>query len=184
MKGTGGVNLKLKSMRFVGRLTRELITAVIPAVLIALFINVYVAEAAKVQEGPSMQPNLYIGYRVMTEKVSYRFHEPRRGDIVVVYLPERGIRLIKRVVGVAGEEVRVSRGHVWINGQAIKEPWVKYYGGREYSATVIPEGYVFILGDNRGNSRDSREIGPIPVEAIEGRAIFIYWPLESAGLIP
>ena len=184
MKGTAGENLKLKSLWFLGRLTRELATAVIPAVLIALFVNVHVAEAAKVQEGPSMQPNLYVGYRVMTEKVSYLFHEPRRGDIVVVDLPEEGIPLIKRVVGVAGEEVRVSSGHVWINGQAIHEPWVRYYGGRDYPATVIPEGHVFILGDNRGNSRDSRMIGPVPVKSIKGRAIFIYWPLEALEIIP
>ena len=180
----GSGNLKLKVVGFLGRLVRELVTAIVPAVLIALFVNVYIAEAAMVQEGPSMQPNLYIGYRVMTEKVSYRFHGPRRGDIVVVDWEEAGIRLIKRVIGVAGEEVRVSAGQVWINGQEIDEPWVRYYGGRESPAMLIPEGHVFILGDNRGNSRDSREIGPVPVESIVGRAIFIYWPLKAIGPLP
>jgi signal peptidase I len=173
-----------KALRFIGQLIRELLTTIMPAVLIALFVNVYVAEAAMVEEGPSMQPNLYIGYRVMTEKVSYRFHDPQRGDVVVVNRAEEGINLIKRVVGLAGEKIEVRGGHVWINGQPIEEPWVHYFGGRDYPATVIPEGHVFILGDNRMNSRDSRDIGPVAVEAIEGRAIFIYWPLEAMNVIP
>lgn len=183
MKGNGGEKAGGIVLKFAGQLARELITSLVPALLIALFVNVYVAEAAVVQEGPSMQPNLYIGYRVMTEKISYRFQDPRRGDIVVVDWEEAGTRLIKRVVGLPGEEIRVSLGQVWIDGQAITEPWVKYYGGRDYPATVIPEEYIFILGDNRGNSRDSREIGPVPIETIEGRAIFIYWPLKAIGRI-
>ena len=170
--------------QFIVRLVREGIFTVVPALLVALFVNVYVAEAALVDEGPSMQPNLYIGYRVMTEKVTYRFHEPQRGDVVVVDRAAEGTRLIKRVVGLAGEQVAVQDGHAWINGQPIQEPWVSYYGGRDYPATVIPEGHVFILGDNRANSRDSREFGPVPVETIEGRAIFIYWPPQAVSVMP
>jgi len=137
-----------------------------------------------VEAGPSMQPNLYIGYRVMTEKVTYRLHEPRRGDVVVVDLADEGVRLIKRVVAVAGEEVVVRGGHVWIDGEPIQEPWVSYYGGPDCPVTVIPAGHVSILGDNRRNSRDSRAIGPVPVETISGRAIFIYWPLKAVSVMP
>ena len=77
------------------RLAREFITALLPAVLIALFVNVFIAQAAMVEDGPSMQPNLYVGYRMMTEKVSYRFHEPRRGDIVIAKPEDSQITLVK-----------------------------------------------------------------------------------------
>ena len=137
-----------------------------------------------VEDGPSMQPNLYIGYRVMTEKISYRFHEPQRGDVVIVNRAEEGIQLIKRVVGVAGDEIAVRGGHVGVDGQPLKEPWVSYYGGRDYPPTVIPDGHIFILGDNRANSRDSRAIGPVSVNDVEGHAIFVYWPPEAVRLIP
>ncbi len=131
-----------------------------------------------------MQPNLYVGYRVMTEKVTYRFQEPRRGDVVVVDPAQGAGCLIKRVVGVAGEVVEVRGGHVWRDGEPIPEPWVTYYGGPDYPPREIPEGHVFIVGDNRSNSLDSRAIGPVPLEAIAGRAIFIYWPLEVVGAMP
>ena len=86
----------------------ELVCVLAPALVVSLFINVYVAEAVLVKDGPSMQPNLYIGYRVMTEKISYRLHPPQRGDIVVVDPPDGGTALIKRAVGLPGD---VVRGH-------------------------------------------------------------------------
>lgn len=163
---------------------RELLSTVLPAVLFALFINVYVAEAAMVKDGPSMQPNLYVGYRVMTEKVSYCFREPRRGDVVVVRAPGHEVGLIKRVVAVPGETVALRGGHVLIDGVPVEEPQISFFGGGDTPAQVVPEGHVYIVGDNRPNSRDSRAIGPVPEDWITGRAIFIYWPLEAAGLVP
>ncbi len=163
---------------------REVLTTIVPAVLIALFVNVFVAEAAMIEEGPSMQPNLYVGYWVMTEKVSYRFQGPQRGDVVVAHLPDEGVNLIKRIVALPGETVEVREGHTWINGAPILEPWITYFGGHNYGPEVVPEGHVFIVGDNRGNSRDSRDIGPVPLENVEGHAIFVYWPPEGAGILP
>ena len=164
---------------FVRRVAWELATTVVPALLIALFVNVYVAEAVAVEEGPSMQPNLYRGYRVMTEKVSYRLHAPRRGDVVVVERPEGETSLIKRVVAVAGETVEVRNGHTFINAEPIEEPWVTSFGGPNYPPTLVPAGHVFVLGDNRGVSRDSRAIGPVPVDSIRGRAWLIFWPFDE-----
>lgn len=167
------------------QLVWEVITTLIPAVLIALFINVYIAEAAEIEAGPSMQPNLFAGYRIMTEKISYHLHEPRRGDIVVIERPEDEGNLIKRVIGLAGETIEIRAGHTYVNGEAINEPWVTYLGGRDIPATVIPDGYIFIMGDNRPNSRDSRDIGSVPIESIIGRGWFVYWPLgEFQFLIP
>ncbi len=161
-----------------GLILREGVLTLLPALVLVLFINVYVAEAALVEEGPSMQPNLYRGDRVMTEKVSYLLHEPQRGDVVVVGRPEGEKSLIKRVVGLADEVVEVRAGHVWINSQPLEEPWVTYFGGPDCPPTLIPPGHVFVLGDNRPNSRDSRHIGPVAISSIRGHALFIYWPLE------
>ena len=161
----------------------ELTLVFVPALLIALFVNVYVAEAVVVKEGPSMQPNLYVGYRVMTEKISYRLHPPQRGDIVVVDLPAGGTALIKRVVGLPGDVVRVRGGHTWITGRLLEEPWVTNFGGLDYGPTRVSPGYLFILGDNRAQSLDSRAIGPVPAEKVRGRAWLLYWPLDHLHLL-
>ena len=175
--------LASRSMRFIRSAVWELATAVLPALLIALCINVFAAEATTV-DGPSMQPNLYRGYRVVTEKVSYRFHPPHRGDVVIVARPGSEGSLIKRVVALPGETVEVRGGHVLINGQQIEEPWVTNFGGPNHPPTVVPADHVFILGDNRRNSRDSRAIGPVPVDTIKGRVRLIYWPLDEIKVVP
>ncbi len=171
-------------VRYGGRIVWEVITAAVPALLIALFINVYVVQAVEIEAGPSMQPNLYQGYRMMVERVSYRFHLPDRGDIVVADRPGDEVSLVKRVMGLPGETIEVQGGHVIIDGQPIEEPWVTYFGGPNYGPEDIPEGYVFILGDNRRASRDSRAIGPVALSAVEGRVWLVYWPLEEVRLVP
>ncbi len=163
---------------------RELLVTVIPALLVALFINVYVAEAASVENGPSMQPTLYVGYRVLMEKVSYRFGPVHRGDVVVVNRPGTAVSLIKRVIGLPGETIDVRGGRVLIDGEWLDEPWVAYLGGPDCPPQKVPEGYVFVIGDNRANSLDSRALGPVPIEAVEGHVILIYWPLEEARVMP
>lgn len=173
-----------QSPNLILRLAREFLTALLPAVLIALFVNIFIAQAAMVEDGPSMQPNLYVGYRMMTEKVSYRFHEPRRGDIVIAQPGDRSITLVKRVIGLPGETIESKNGHTYINGKAIDEPWVANFGGRYLAPTLIPEGTVFIIGDNRPISHDSRAIGPVSIEDIEGRVIFVYWPLTEIAFFP
>ena len=170
--------------RVINRLIRDVFTTVIPALLIAMFVNVYFAEAALVEDGPSMQPNLYRGDRVIVEKISYHFHPPRRGDVVVVERPSGEVSLIKRVVALPGETIEVHDGHAFINGVLIDEPWVKIFGGPDFAPTEIPAGHVFILGDNRSNSRDSRMIGPVPIEDVMGRAWLVYWPFKVIRLVP
>jgi len=88
------------------------------------------------------------------------------------------------VVALPGETVEVQAGHVFINGAAIEEPWVENFGGPDYTRKEIPAGHVFILGDNRGSSLDSRAIGPVSVDDIKGRAWVVYWPFEEIQLIP
>jgi signal peptidase I len=164
--------------------TRELLTTVLPAVLIALLVNVFVAEAVAIEDGPSMQPNLYRGDRMLTEKISYRLHPPRRGDVVVVDRPGNQKTLVKRVIAVAGETVEVRGGHTWVDGQPVDEPWVEQFGGPGYGPEVVPEDHVFVLGDNRAVSHDSRAIGPVPVDSVRGHVVLVYWPPEKARLVP
>jgi signal peptidase I len=166
------------------KLLWELVSVVVPALVIALFINVYVAEAVEIEMGSSMEPNMYVGYRVMAEKISYRFHTPKRGDIVVAEIPHQNAGLIKRVMALPGEVVEVHDGHTYINGEMLIEPWVMHFGGPEYPATLVPEGYIFIVGDNRAVSRDSRSIGPVPLEDVTRRAWLIYWPFSEIELLP
>jgi signal peptidase I len=145
---------------------------------------VYIAEAAMVEDGPSMQPNLYVGYRMMTEKVTYYFHEPERGDIIIAEQPNGQTNLVKRVIGLPGETIESRNGHTYINGALLDEPWVTHFGGRYYPPMIMPEGFVFIIGDNRPVSHDSRVIGPVPIENISGRVIFIYWPVTEFEIFP
>jgi signal peptidase I len=166
------------------RLARELVIALGLAFMGSLVLNTFVAHAVSIDQGPSMQPNLYRDDHVMIEKISLNFRTPQRGDIIVVSRPGEPISLIKRVLALPGERVEVRRGHVLINGSPLAEPWVTYFGGPDYPATSVPRDHVFILGDNRAESRDSRMIGPVPLSEIEGRVLFIYWPPEHVGLAP
>jgi signal peptidase I len=134
----------------------------------------------------SMVPTLLVGDRVFANKFIYRFAEPERGDIVVFEDVEGGEDdLIKRVVAVAGDRVRVNAGVLKVDGEVQEEPYVKpqFPDGNIYGPKNVPEGYVFVMGDNRGNSADSRVFGLLPVENIEGEAFVRFWPLSRIGLL-
>jgi signal peptidase I len=162
---------------------REIAETVIPAVIIALVINLFLAQATQVL-GQSMEPNLHSTQRVVVEKVTYRFfHGPRRGDIVVISLPEQSEMLIKRVVGLPGETIEMRGGQVYIDGEPLDEFWTVNPGGGNYGPRSIPPLHVFVMGDNRGASNDSRNFGPVAIEHIVGHAWFSYWPLEYVGFV-
>lgn len=165
-------------------LLREALETILPAILIALLINLFVGQATRV-EGQSMEPNLHTDQRLVVEKVSYRFHGPQRFDVVVLRLPGQGEELlIKRVIGLPGETVEIKNGHVYINGQQLEEPFTtgETRPGR-YTRLTVPPLHVFVLGDNRNHSNDSRSFGPVPINNIVGRAWLSYWPPEEIGLV-
>ncbi len=169
--------------RFLLRALWDVLSTVVPAIAIALLINIFVAQAMVVQ-GPSMQPTLHYDQRVMVEKVTYRLaHGPRRGDVVIIEVQGETEPLIKRVVALSGETVEVRAGQVFINGELLEESWATRQGGPNYAPTLIPPLHVFVLGDNRGSSRDSRSFGPVAVDHLIGRAWLIYWPLDQIELI-
>ena len=127
-------------------------------------------------EQVSMEPNLHEGEYVIVDKISYLFHPPARGDVVVLKRTGEA-DLIKRVIGLPGETLQVTGGQVQINGQPIVEPYLKdQHINADTPAQVIPAGHVFVMGDNRNNSSDSRVFGAVPITDVVGRAWIIYWP--------
>jgi signal peptidase I len=162
-----------------------LVILLISFALVFGFVRPFVMEAFWIPSG-SMVPTLEIGDRVLVNKFIYRFTEPERGDIVVfrsVDNPDED--LIKRVVGVPGDEIAVRRGRLILNGEPQKEPYTnKNFPDRSfYARTTVPEGHVFVMGDNRGNSADSRVFGPLPKKNIEGEAFLRFWPPNRIGLL-
>ena len=172
-----------RAVRWLLRALREVAETVIPAIAIALVINLFLAQATQVL-GQSMEPNLHSSQRVVVEKVTYRFlHGPRRGDIVVIDLPEQTDMLIKRVVALPGEEIDIRGGKVFIDGILLDEPYLSQPTTGRSGPVTVPEGYVFVMGDNRGASNDSRAFGPVELERVVGRAWVSYWPIEQFGLV-
>ena len=162
-----------------------LVILLVSFALVFGFVRPFVMEAFWIPSG-SMIPTLEIGDRVLVNKFIYRFTEPKRGDIVVftsVDNPKED--LIKRVVGVPGDKIAVRGGKLFLNGEPQKEPYTnKKLPDRSFFArTTVPKGHVFVMGDNRGNSADSRVFGPLPQKNIEGEAFLRFWPPHRIGLI-
>lgn len=162
---------------------REILSSIVPAAIIALFINLFLAQSTVVF-GQSMEPNLHTRERLIIEKVTYRFHGPRRGDVVVLKNACDGsIPLIKRVIGLPGERVTVAKGRVLVDGVALNEPYLMQNTQGNDRSWIVPPLHVFVMGDNRRDSCDSRTFGPVPLNTIHGHAIFRYWPLHQIGVI-
>ena len=168
-----------------GGLLEFLIILIISFALVFGFVRPFVVEAFYIPS-ESMVPTLEIGDRVLANKFIYRFTEPERGDIVVFKSVEGGEEdLIKRVVGIPGDKISVKNGTLFVNGKPQKESYVnKSFPDRSFAApTKVPPNHVFVMGDNRANSRDSRFFGPVPEKNIEGEAFIRFWPPNRLGLL-
>jgi signal peptidase I len=164
--------------------TELCLTILVAFVLVFGFVRPFVLEAFRIPS-ESMVPTLEVGDRVLANKFIYRFSEPERGDIVVFESVGEGDdqKLIKRVVGVAGDEIEVRNGTLLVNGKEQEEPYLNRglpFNG-SYGPIEVSEGEVFVMGDNRANSADSRVFGPLPVENIEGEAFMRFWPPARIG---
>ena len=157
------------------------------AFLLAQGIKTFIVQPYIVPTG-SMIPTIELKDRVLAEKISYRFREPEQGEIVVFENPDSSDPvakiLIKRVIAVGGQTVDLKDGKVYVDGEELSEPYV--HGKVTDPGTVplpidIPPGYVWLMGDNRPNSGDSRFFGPQPTSAVDGRAFFTYWPPGRMG---
>jgi len=150
---------------------------------ISAFIIIFLYQPVKV-EGTSMMPGLEDQERIFVNKFVYRWEPIERGDIVVFRYPrDISKSYIKRVIGVAGDRIRIENGQVYVNGDALDEDYVPtdYADARSYTEIVVPPNSFFVLGDHRTMSNDSRDFGPVNERYIYGKAVFGYWPMEKLG---
>lgn len=152
------------------------------AAILFLLIN---GISARVRvEGFSMVPSLQDGEFVLVNRLAYRIGQPQRGDIIVFHHPtdQNQEDLIKRVIGLPGDEVKVQDGAVYVNGTRLVETYIAappaYIDQR-----IVPEDSLYVLGDNRNNSSDSHAWGFVPFKDVIGKAVFIYWPLKELAMI-
>lgn len=163
----------------------EWVAVLIGAVVVALVVRTYLLQAFSIPSS-SMESTLEVSDRLLVNKLSYQFGDIERGDIVVFFKPESLVSpyddLIKRVIGLPGDVVEGQGNQVFVNGEALDEP---YLDGdvviRDFDPVQVPEDHVFVMGDNRSNSADSRVFGPIAIDQIEGEAFVRYWPLNRLG---
>jgi signal peptidase I len=150
---------------------------------VSAFIIIFLYQPVKV-EGTSMMPGLEDQERIFVNKFVYRWEPISRGDIVVFRYPRDTTKsYIKRVIGVAGDRVRIENGQVYVNDEAIEEDYVpsEYADARSYREVTVPADSYFVLGDHRTMSNDSRDFGPVDERFIYGKAVFGYWPMEKLG---
>ena len=163
---------------------REALETILFTLIIYFLIRTFLFENYRVV-GHSMDPTLANGEFVAVNKLIYRLRDPQRGDIVVLREQGNGPqKLIKRIIGLPGEEIEIKRGQVYINGHHLVEPYIQNPGRSNYAPTTIPEEHYFVMGDNRTNSSDSRSWGMVPRQHLIGKALLTYWPPELWGLIP
>jgi signal peptidase I len=152
---------------------------------ISAFIIIFLYQPVKV-EGTSMMPSLEDQERIFVNKFVYRLEPIERGDIVVFRYPRDPSKsYIKRVIGMAGDRIRIDGGQVYVNDEALDEDYVPpaYTDARSYKETVVPPHGFFVLGDHRSMSNDSRDFGPVDQGFIYGKAVFGYWPMDKLGRV-
>lgn len=148
------------------------------AVAIAFVVRTFVFEPIRV-DGESMSPTLHSHQSLGVEKVSRYSGLPARGEIVIVHYPKSDDAFVKRVIGLPGDTVEVRDSTVYINGQPLTENYTSKEPYNNMAQVTVPEDTIFVMGDNRANSQDSRYVGPISKDAIIGRALFVIWPLNE-----
>lgn len=167
------------------RIFVDWVVVIVIALLVAFLVRGFVL-AHFVVDGSSMSPTLESGDRVFVNKLSYRLHDPNRGDVVVLHqisgASERD--LIKRIIGLPGEEIEMRSCQVFIDGAALSEPYLDPATmngncGGDFEPVQVPAESIFVMGDNRGGSQDSRQLGPIDRDDLVGRAFVVFWPTSN-----
>ena len=169
----------------------DFLETIVVALSVFVVIYLFIVQPHEVK-GSSMEPTFQNNEYIITDKISYRFGKPNRGDVVIFKAPVNpDVDYIKRIIGLPGETVMVQSGRIYIDGKMLNEPYLEdltpiFPGGfiKEGVVVSIPENHYFVMGDNRPHSSDSREFGPIEKKLIIGRAVFRYWPINNLGLIP
>lgn len=188
--------MKLRKAFSLGGFILEFVQSIVLALSVFVLLYLFVVQPNEVN-GSSMVPNFHDKERILTDKLSYQFGEPKRGDVVVFKAPasepcsENECEYIKRIIGLPGDRVMVSGGQVYLNGALLDQSFlpadfVTDPGEfcQEGVEVTVPESSYLVFGDNRFHSRDGREFGPINRKLILGKAFFRYWPLNVIGLLP
>jgi signal peptidase I len=164
------------------RVLLEIIETIVLALVLFLAINFLTARIRV--DGSSMLPNFHDGDYVIVNRMAYRLGDIQRGDVIVFPYPLNEEQdYIKRVIGLPGDHVAVYGGVIYVNGEALSEPYIMEKPDTDSAEVVVPEGYVFVMGDNRNASSDSRSWGPLKIEKIVGKAVFRYWPFPTMGFV-
>ena len=160
--------------------------SIIAAVVMALLIRTFIVELYIV-DGPSMRPTLQHEERLVVSKFIYKLRDPEKGDILIFKYPRDPSRdFIKRVIAVGGDTIEIKEGRVYVNDQMLKEDYILEKTRTEYPKVTVPNGTVFVMGDNRNNSDDSRfaDVGFVPLDMIKGKAMLVFWPLDKLQTLP
>lgn len=166
------------------------LVSIIIAVALAFCIRTFLVEPYMV-EGSSMYPTLVNHERLVVDKLSYFVTDPKKGEIVVFRFPKDQTRdFIKRVIAVDGDTVEMQQGKVFVNGKQLNETYIYHNDPKgknisDYRKVVVPKDTIFVLGDNRNNSEDSRfaDVGFVPLKLVKGRALVAFWPLDKMRVL-
>lgn len=169
----------------------DFLETIVVALSVFVVIYLFIIQPHEVK-GSSMEPSFSNNQYIITDKLSYRFGEPKRGDVVIFKAPTNPeVDYIKRIIGLPGESVKILDGKVYVNEQILNEGYLEditllFPRGflEDGQAITVPANHYFVMGDNRPHSSDSREFGPIDRKLIVGKAVFRYWPVNNLGLIP
>ena len=160
---------------------KDWVISIVVAVALAMFIRTFIVELYVV-DGPSMRPTLESEERLVVNKFIYRFRPPEKGEVLVFQYPRDPSRdFIKRVIATPGDTIEIREGRVLVNDQLLTEDYILEKTRSEYPKSTVPEGRIFVMGDNRNNSEDSRfaDVGFVPYDLIKGKAMIVFWPISQ-----
>ena len=160
--------------------------SIIVAVVLAFGIRTFLVEPYMVS-GPSMRPTLQNEERLIVNKLVYYTRDPKKGEIIVFKYPSDTRRdFIKRVIATGGDSIEIRDGKTFVNGEAIDESYIKEPFHTNYPKVTVPKGFIFVMGDNRNNSEDSRysDVGFVDLKLVKGKASVVFWPISAFKSLP
>lgn len=175
-----------KASASLGEEIKDWVVSIVIALVLAFFIRHFIVEPYLV-EGPSMRPTLENHERLFVNKFIYNFRAPERGEVLVFRYPKDHSRdFIKRVIAVPGDTIEIRDGRVFLNQQLQNEPYILSKTRGSYPLATVPEGHIFVMGDNRNNSEDSRfpDVGFVPFDLLKGKAVLVFWPFAELRTLP
>lgn len=175
------MNSATEEKKSMGEEAKDWFVSILAAIVIAMLIRTFIVELYVV-DGPSMRPTLLHDEKLVVNKFIYYLRAPEKGEVVIFRYPRDPSRdFIKRVIATAGDTIEIKDGRVYVNDQLLIEDYILEKTYTEYPKSTIPEGTIFVMGDNRNNSEDSRfsDVGFVPLNLVKGKAVFIFWPMDE-----